>query len=76
MPAETESKEKAEAKTNDNDEKKKPAEEEDANVSKGEDDAEKAHDPYYPPVITLPEVSNRLVFSLLALTPNWKWTIF
>jgi len=56
MPAETESKEKAEAKTNENVEKKKPAEEEDANVSKGEDDAEKAHDPYYPPVITLPEV--------------------
>lgn len=57
MPGETENKEKAEAKTSDNDEKKKPAEEEDANVSKGDDDAVKAHDPYYPPVITLPEVS-------------------
>ena len=57
MPGETESKEKAEAKTSDNDDKKKPVEEDDPNVSKGDDDADKAHDPYYPPVITLPEVS-------------------
>ena len=60
MPGETENKEKAEAKTSDNDDKKKPVEKDDANVSKGDDDdADRAHDPYYPPVITLPEVCKR-----------------
>ena len=55
MPGETENKEKAEARTGDTEDNKKPAED-DANVSKGDDDADKTHDPYYPPVITLPEV--------------------
>merc|ERR1712117_942548 len=55
-PGETENKEKAEARTGDTEDKKKPAED-DANVSKGDDDADKTHDPYYPPVITLPEVN-------------------
>jgi len=43
-------------RTGDTEDKKKPAED-DANVSKGDDDADKTHDPYYPPVITLPEVN-------------------
>ena len=66
MPGETENKETAKT----SDEEKRPfsfrteAQEEESTGSKTEGE-EKEHDPYYPPVITLPEVSKLGLLSRL-----------
>ena len=60
MPGETENKETAKT----SDDEKKPfsfrteAQQEEESTGSKTEGEEKEHDPYYPPVITLPEVNN------------------